>query len=330
MTKIIKSNTKSKIIILITLVILFTLSPSITKNLSSIGSINNSRDYGHAINLDKKNLKISVLPEPIFIDDNWSAAKAAGICTGEGTYSNPYVIKDLVIEGNHSGSGIQISHSTVYFKIENCTIYKFSNGILLYYASNGILFENNFSNNTFGIHIKRADNNTVIGNIADSNSNSGIFLDNSSNHLISGNIADGNSKRGIFLDNSSNHLISGNIISRNVEIGIHIQDSTNNSIYENFFIDNGLENAWDDELSNHWDNGMIGNYWSDYSGIDANDDGIGDTPYDIPGVEGVQDNFPIWDDGPDLQIPGYNLLFFLGILSVVVIILSKKLRKSKF
>ena len=84
----------------------------------------------------------------------------------------------------------------------------------------------------------------------------------------------------------------------------------------------------DDGLTNHWDNGMIGNYWEDYLGVDANDDGIGDTPYDIPGGEGVQDNFPIWDDGPDSIIPGYNLTLFLGILSMVVIILSKKLKKS--
>ncbi|GAI90489.1 unnamed protein product, partial [marine sediment metagenome] len=50
--------------------------------------------------------------------------------------------------------------------------------------------------------------------------------------------------------------------------------------------------------SNFWDNGTIGNYWDDYAGLDANDDGIGDTPYMIPGTVGDQDNYPVWDDGP--------------------------------
>ena len=40
-----------------------------------------------------------------------------------------------------------------------------------------------------------------------------------------------------------------------------------------------------------WDCDGRGNYWSDYTGVDSNYDGIGDTPYLIPG--GGQDSFPL-------------------------------------
>jgi len=41
--------------------------------------------------------------------------------------------------------------------------------------------------------------------------------------------------------------------------------------------------------------------------VDADDDGIGDTPYSIDGSAGSQDLFPIWEDGDDLP-PDINII----------------------
>jgi len=109
-----KSNANSKIIILITLGIIFALSPIINNNFNFNGG--NIVDFP----LDNKNLKISEVSGKIRINDanptmNWSVAKKDGICTGNGTYSDPYIIEDLVINGGGSGDCILIQNSDVYF-----------------------------------------------------------------------------------------------------------------------------------------------------------------------------------------------------------------------
>ena len=53
---------------------------------------------------------------------NWAVAKSAGICTGEGTAGDPYVIKDHIFSIS-SGRGLIIENSRVYFRIENCSFY---------------------------------------------------------------------------------------------------------------------------------------------------------------------------------------------------------------
>ena len=84
--------------------------------------------------------------------------------------------------------------------------------------------------------------------------------------------------------------------------------------------------------------------------MDINDDGIGDTPYNITGTAKSQDNFPIWDDGPEpIPVPpppsggggggggkdkkgeeaihGYNLLILIGIAAIITVIITKKSRE---
>ena len=79
--------------------------------------------------------------------------------------------------------------------------------------------------------------------------------------------------------------ISGNTI------GVKIFNSSNSTVYHNDFTGN-TQNAYDSG-SNIWDNGYPsgGNYWDDYTGTDGDGDGIGDTPYGIPGGSSA-DRYP--------------------------------------
>ena len=194
-----KSKAKSIIIILITIGILFTFFFILNDSFNSnVGDSENTTDYNADFNLDNKNPKISAVSGKIHIINNsgWVDFKNAGNCTGNGTYSDPYVIEDLVIDGGGSGSCILIENSTVYFKIENCSIYNSGGyyftdiglslhaGIKFSHVNNSYIIDNDCSGNWFGIRIEYSDNNTITGNSV----NDGIIIFDSSNTTVSGNI----------------------------------------------------------------------------------------------------------------------------------------------
>jgi parallel beta-helix repeat protein len=76
-------------------------------------------------------------------------------------------------------------------------------------------------------------------------------------------------------------LIKENTIKKNGYYGVYVA-FCGNTLYHNNFIRNTIQ-AFDATGENTWDNGYPcgGNYWSDYTGVDADEDGIGDTPYAI-------------------------------------------------
>ena len=235
---------KSKIIKLITLGIILGFSLIFSSNLCfTMSNNNNSSEYGENRNLDNKNLQISTVSGKIHIDNNWSAAKAAGICTGIGTYTEPYVIENLVIDGGNSGICILIENSILYFKIENCTIYNSgishpSAGVRLTHVNNSQLINNNCSSSLLGITLAYSNNNTISGNNINDNL-SGLRLEHSNDNFILGNTVDNNGLTGISLQHCSNNTISGNILNNNVP-GIYLVSSVNHTLSGNIMSGCGL------------------------------------------------------------------------------------------
>jgi parallel beta-helix repeat protein len=101
---------------------------------------------------------------------------------------------------------------------------------------------------------------------------------------------DNSNNAGIMI-HTSNNTITDNDIQYNENYGIYVL-AVNNEIYHNNFIQNAFQ-AYDSVEGNQWDGGYPtgGNYWSDYNGIDANEDGIGDVPY--PTGYNTTDRYPL-------------------------------------
>jgi nitrous oxidase accessory protein NosD len=99
---------------------------------------------------------------------------------------------------------------------------------------------------------------------------------------------------GIWLEvNSTYNQVHKNNVKNNGE-AMRVWDySSNNIIYENNFMNNtsqisiitrGIPNPQSIPIPNSWDNGIVGNYWSDYltkypNATEIDNSGMGNTPY---------------------------------------------------
>jgi len=119
--------------------------------------------------IDNYSLNLAKISGKIHIKDNWSDVRAADICNGSGTYYNPYVIEDLIIDGGGSGSGILIENSEEYFVLKNCTIFNSGitwndAGIRLLNVDNSQLINNTCLYNYYGIYLNDCKNNSILEN----------------------------------------------------------------------------------------------------------------------------------------------------------------------
>jgi cell division septation protein DedD len=120
------------------------------------------------------------------------------------------------------------------------------------------------------------------------------------NNQIVGNTIT-NSQIGIKIRSAQMYSTPDTVIQntiKNCAVGVQIvfKDAPvviQNSFSLNSFIDNGIQVNCTGPNSDIWSTGtpLKGNYWSDYKGVDANGDGIGDTPYTINAAN--KDNYPL-------------------------------------
>lgn len=216
--------------------------------------------------------------------NNFTANRNEGIRLESSTYSNTISDNNLAMNDygvhatNSSGnlisgnkitangySGIYLINSTgnTIWRNDitnNSLLIRGASGIALDMSSNNVLSKNNITaNNWWGINPAHSHNNTIIDNI-----------------VIDNNV-------GLNFAGSTNNTISGNNIAGSIYAGIALDDASNNTFYHNNFVNNTnhavVTPLGPEPTPNTWDNGFEGNYWSNYTGADANHDGIGDSPH---------------------------------------------------
>jgi len=174
------------------------------------------------------------------------------------------------------------------------------NGIYLDSSQRNVLVENNVSNNGHdnggtGIYLyMRCNYNSIRDNEVHNNDLDGIMISSSDNNTIQHNNVSANGEGGIHLNcGSLNNTVTMNNATKN-KFGIYLTVAMSSWIYLNNFINN-TENVRTWSSANFWNsrwlvkysydrsthNNYTGNHWSDYSGNDTNDNGLGDEPYTI-------------------------------------------------
>jgi len=243
--------------------------------------------------------------------------------------STNVTVENQTLVGN--GVGLQLAY-TNNSRILTSYIANNGEGVRLDNSFNNTISGNNITNNkNRGVYLKSSSNNTVSGNTLTSSNQEGVYLESSSNNTVSGNIIANNSY-GVYLVEAFFNTVSGNTITNSTE-GLYFEDSSYNIIFGNnirnhfngilfesspdntFYHNNLVNNTRHTHFgtfpidANFWDNGVEGNFWSNYTSVDSNYDGIGDTAHVISAnntdnypLAGLFSDFPISYEGETYHI----------------------------
>ncbi|MFX0099139.1 MAG: NosD domain-containing protein, partial [Candidatus Hodarchaeota archaeon] len=234
---------------------------------------------------------------------------------------------------NNTNRGILVESAACYNRFENNTFNNNSIGFLLAINCqyNTVLANNITGNRNEGIRLWSAHYNNITGNTIINNGETGeypgIFITlgsygnliqnntviddgtgyqdvgihvlNSNANTIENNTILQNVLYGILIENSDDSIILDNNVSNNLQNGINVNGtSENNTIYLNYFSGNVVNQSFSNAtgLGNAWDNGSVGNYWSDFVALHPDaysfDGLVWNESYEIRNVS-EWDNYPL-------------------------------------
>lgn len=189
--------------------------------------------------------------------------------------------------------------------VQNLTLMNNGQGMLLAFTRNSTIINNNMTANQQGILLYDCPQTTIKYNsIARNNPQFDMELEYSPNCSIYGNYI-ASSNNGAIISNSNNTKVIDNTFWYNYwGSNLNLNSSSFCTIYHNNFIQQpGQAQAVVTSSSNNtFDDGSPsgGNYWSDYTGVDTRNTGLGFPYYTISGQ--TEDVYPLMG-----QIHTYNI-----------------------
>jgi len=266
-----------------------------------LGASSNQYDKGVAIRLAAPSITISG-----FTITNFRVAIATANYGAEPYPSGCKIINNNIV---NNSEGIRPQRNDLLISENN--IAKNGVGIAGYNTENVFITQNNITENGYGVNIGICRNITISENQISDNTGA-INLVYYGPYFVYGNNITNNSWGIRFAEACSNATVYGNNIAQN-GVGVVLLNFPNagdivvsgvgNTVFGNLFLNNTKQVAKEESSYNYpnttrmgtdivsWDNSTVGNYWSDYSGLDHNNNGIGDTAYIID--ENNKDNYPL-------------------------------------
>jgi len=215
------------------------------------------------------------------------------------------IIRNNTISGNRkseasSGNGIHIWDGSD-MEVYNNELYGLRDGIYFEFVKKSVVFENKSRDNIrYGLHFMFSNNNIYHHNVF-RNNGAGVAVMFSKFIKMHNNVFElnwGSASYGLLLKEIYDAEIYNNLFQENT-IGINGEGCTrinykNNTFlrngwaikiagacYTNIFVNNdfmhnSLDLAYNTKIN---DNKFENNYWSEYTGYDLDNDGIGDVPY---------------------------------------------------
>jgi parallel beta-helix repeat protein len=286
------------------------------RNVTMVDNMYNFADYSlHANDVDTSN---TVDGKPIYY---WVNEHGKQIPENAGFVAlvncTEIIVKNLNLTRNGQGIVLKNTRDSI---INNVRFSSNWDGVYMETGSRNNTIVNCVVTNNFfmGVYLSASDANTVNSNFISENEY-GISLDESSSlNVILNNVIEENGY-GLHFHGEYTNLLSGNIVEANTflnnAVGISTRFSRNNLIFSNNFINNS-EQVQAVNSTDCWDKNATGNYWSDYTGEDANSDGIGDAPYTIDANN--EDRYPLMTVIPEYPVDAIMPLFIATMLLVAI------------